>query len=158
MHEIKAEGDYVAMVNNQGAHGRLTAMSAFAARKAKRSTATQASSEDITNGYNTSRELQRNQPGNDGGETLAPRKKQRTGTKAPTANNPTLQPPPPASLPPRPQQGHPTSLHGNTKSLSIASDSVDSESGSPVDQRKSNLASDAQDNGPDSDYGLDVDE
>lgn len=158
MHEIKAQGDYIAMANNQVAHGGLTAMSAFAARKAKRSRATQASSENITNGHDTSRDLQRHQPGNDGGKTLPPHKKQRTETKARTANNPTLQPPPPANLPPRPQQGYPTPLHGNTKPLYIASDSADSESGSPVDQTKSNLASDAQGKGPDSDYGLDVDE
>lgn len=158
MHEVKAQGDYIAMVNDQVAHDRPTAMSAFAARKAKRSRATQNSSADITNGHSTRRKSQRHQPGNDGGETLPPRKKQRTETKARTATNPTLQPPPPADLPPRPQEGHSTSMHGNTKSSSVASDSADSGSGSSVDQTELNLASAAKDKGPDSDYGLDVDE
>lgn len=158
VHEVKAQGDYVAMVNDQVAHDRPTAMSAFAARKAKRSRATQNSSANTTNGHSTGRKLRSYQPGNDGGETLPPRKKQRTETNARTATNPTLQPPPPAGLPPRPQEGYSTSIHGNTKSSSVASDSADSGSGSPVDQTESNLAFDAQDKGPDSDYGLDVDE
>lgn len=158
MHEVKAKGDYVAIVNEQVAHGRPTAMSAFAARSVKRSRTTQAASEDISNGHSNSQDLQPQQPGNDGGETLPPRKKQRAGTKARTATNSTLQPPPPAGFPPRPQQGYPISPRENTKSSSVVSDSADNESGSLVDETKSNLASDAQDQRPDSDYGLDVDE
>lgn len=158
MRKVETQGNYVAMVNGQVTHDRPTAMSAFAARKAKRSGATQDTFADITNGHSPSEGLPRHQPGKDGGETLPPRKKHKTETRARTRTNPTIQLQPPAGLPPKPQEGYPASLQGNDKSSSTAPNPADNGSGSSGDQIYSNLATEAQDEAPDSDYGLDVDE
>ena len=156
MEEIKRV--HLAMAKRQADHDQPAAMSAFAARRAKRPRPTQNPFADITNGWDSSRGSQTHQARKENGDKLSPPKKQRTKPKPEILKGPVSQPSAVVKLPSTPQDESVTDFSGNVEPLPVVPNSADSELGMLGDHVEDNVASDVQLEENGSEYGSDHEE
>lgn len=146
------------MVEGQLDRQKSNDMSAFAARRVKRSRALKNLSADAANGDNNSRKTQPHQVGDGEHGALPHAKRQKRETEAQTSINPASQPSPPASLPPTVKEGGSVTAQNNVQPAAVNSNPVDDEHGFLRDETQSILTDNTQDEAPDTDYSADADE